>query len=57
MKRPSLKRPRTAKPRPMMNSYPLFKHMADTYGLTLLESELQEIFDKVDECRKKPKAS
>ena len=28
---------------PTLNSYPLFKHMSDTYQLTLLESELDEI--------------
>jgi hypothetical protein len=34
-------------------SYPLFEHMLDTYGLTLIEDELNQIMNKVDEVRMK----
>ena len=34
-------------------SYPLFKHMFDTYQLTLIEDELHEIIAKSDESRMK----
>ena len=36
---------------PCSASYPLFKHMSDTYQLTLIEDELQEIIAKADESR------
>jgi hypothetical protein len=39
--------------RPCSASYPLFKHMSDTYQLTLIEDELQEIIAKADESRMK----
>lgn len=32
-------------------TYALFKHMSDTYQLTLIEDELQEIITKSDESR------
>lgn len=37
----------------MGNSFPLFKHMADTYNLTLVEDELRQIINKADESRMK----
>ena len=39
--------------RPCSASYPLFKHMLDTYNLTLIEDELQDIIAKADEARMK----
>lgn len=33
--------------------FPLFEHMSREHGLTLTDSELTEIADKVDESRKK----
>jgi len=38
---------------PCSATYPLFKHMSDTYQLTLIEDELQEIIAKADESRMK----
>ena len=32
-------------------TWPLFKHLSDTYQLTLVEDELQQIIAKADECR------
>jgi len=41
-------------PAPMGSaSYPLFKHMSDTYQLTLIEDELRQIIAKADESRMK----
>lgn len=33
--------------------YLLFQHLSDTYGLTLIEDELNQIIHKADECRMK----
>ena len=33
--------------------FPLFRHMADTYGLTLLDSEMEDICQVADEMRMK----
>lgn len=38
---------------PVSASYPLFKHMSDTYQLTPGEDELREIIAKADESRMK----
>ena len=37
----------------IMAYYPLFEHMQNEHGLTLLESELQEIIRLSDEVKKK----
>lgn len=34
-------------------TYPLFKHMLDTYNLTLIEDEIHSIIAKADESRMK----
>jgi hypothetical protein len=38
-------------PQPTTSTYPLFKHIADEHGLTLLESELYEIQRKTPEAQ------
>ena len=46
------RQPRLA-PAPCSASWHLFKHMSDNHGLTLLESEMDDICQVVDEMRMK----
>ncbi len=39
---------------PCSSYYPLFKHMADNHGLTLLDSEMEDICQVVEKMRPRP---
>lgn len=39
-----------------LSTFPLFRHMLDEYGLTLLESELAAIVDVVEQMKPKDPA-